>query len=73
MVPPLHRSNLVKKFLETTIPKRFIKEEEWPPNSSDSKPFEYYFRDKVRTKVYDGRLNKPFKDENEMIRGNKLV
>ena len=70
---PSHRSNLVQEFLNNTIPRRFIKKEEWPPKSPDSNPLDYYFWNQVKTKVYDGRHNKPFKNENEMIKRIKAV
>ena len=56
----LQTSNLVQKFLEETIPRRYVKKKEWPPKSPDANPLDYYFRSKAKEKVYDGRLNDPF-------------
>ena len=68
-----HTSNLVQNFLQETIPRRFIKKDQWPPKSPDSNPLDYYFWNKVKTKVYQGRIDKPFESEEEMISKIKSV
>ena len=68
-----HTSNLVQNFLEETIPRRFVKKDEWPPKSPDSNPLDYYFWSKVKSEVYKGRLNNPFKTEKEMVSRIKTV
>ena len=68
-----HTSNLVQDFLHETIPRRYVKRNEWPPKSPDSNPLDYYFWSKVKRKVYEGRLNNPFKSEQEMISRIKAV
>ena len=47
-----HTSNLVQEFLNETIPRRFIKKDQWPPNSPDTNPLDYYFWNQVKTNVY---------------------
>ena len=68
-----HTSNIVQNFLSETIPRRFIKKDQWPPKSPDTNPLDYYFWSKVKTKVYEGRINQPFQNENEMIARIKAV
>ena len=68
-----HTSNLVQSFLEDTIPRRYIKKDEWPPKSPDSNPLDYFFWNEVKTKVYAGRLNTPFETEEEIIKKIKAV
>ena len=68
-----HTSNLVQDFLQQTIPRRFIKKDQWPPKSPDSNPLDYYFWSKVKTKVYEERVNQPFESEEEMISKIKSV
>ena len=68
-----HTSNLVQDFLNETIPRRFIKKDQWPRKSPDSNPLDYYFWDRVKTKVYEGRINTPFESEEEMIAKIKSV
>ena len=68
-----HTSNLVQNFLEETIPRRYVKKDEWPPKSPDANPLDYYFWSRVKDKVYEGRLNKHFTSEYEMIQKIKSV
>ena len=68
-----HTCNLVQDFLKETIPRRYIKKDQWPPKSSDSNPLDYYSWNKVKTKVYEDRLNTPFESEEEMISKIKSV
>ena len=63
---PSHRSNLVQGFLQETLNSRFIKTHEWPPSLPDCNPLDYYFWNKVKEKVYENRLNKPFENEREL-------
>ena len=63
---PSHRSNLVQGFLQETFNSRFIKTHEWPPSLPDCNPLDYYFWNKVKEKVYENRLNKPFENEREL-------
>ena len=57
---PSHRSNLVQDFLMEKLPKRFVKHNEKPPASPNCNPLDYHFQDKMKIKVYDDRLIKPF-------------
>ena len=70
---PSHGSNLVQNFLNETLGNRFVKKTEWPPSSPDCNPLDYYFWNKVKTEVYRDRLNKPFKDEEELKEKIKKV
>ena len=68
-----HTSNIIQNLPSETIPRRFIKKDQWPPKSPDTNPLDYYFWSKVKTKVYEGRINQPFQNENEMIARIKAV
>ena len=68
-----HTSNRVQRFLNETIPRRFIAKDQWPPRSPDSNPLDYYFWNEVKRKVYEGRLKRPFESEDEMIAKIKAV
>ena len=68
-----HTINLIQDFLKETIPWRYIKKDQWPPKSPDNNPLDYYFWNKVKTKVYEDRLNTPFESEEEMISKIKSV
>ena len=63
---PSQRANLVQGFLKEKLRKRFIKHNEWPPHSPDCNPLDYYFWDKIKTKVYEDRFNQAFENENEL-------
>ena len=54
-------------FLQETIPRRFIPKDQWPPNSPDTNPLDFYFWNEVKTKVYNNRMNNPFEDKEEII------
>ena len=62
-----HTSNLVQDFLQERIPRRFVKKDQWPPKSPDCNPLDYFFWNKVKTKVDQGRIKQPFESEEEMI------
>ena len=52
---------MVQTYLQNTFGSRwFVKNTEWPPNSPDVNPLDYYFWDKVKVCVYQERHNKPF-------------
>ena len=70
---PSQRSSLVQDFLQETLNSSFIKTHEWPPSSSDCNSLEYYFWDKVKEKVYENRLNKPFENQRELKKQIKSV
>lgn len=61
-----HTSNLVQNYLSNTLKKRFVTKTEWPPSSPDVNPLDYFFWDKVKTRVYAGRRGKPFASEEEL-------
>ena len=63
---PSHCSNLVQDFLQETLNSSFIKTHEWPPSLPDCNPLDYYFWNKVKEKVYENRLNKPFENAKEL-------
>ena len=62
-----HTCSLVQDFLKETIPRRYIKKDQWPPKSPGSNLLNYYSWNKVKTKVYEDRLNTPFESKEEMI------
>ena len=70
---PSHRSNLVQGYLKERLGKRFVKSGEWPPALPDCNPLDYHFWDKVKTKVYENRFNKPFENEDQLKRRIKRV
>ena len=70
---PAHRSNVCQTFLNEKLHRRYVKKEDWPPRSPDSNPLDFYFWDRVKVRVYGGRMNKPFKNEEEMMRRIKAV
>ena len=63
---PQYRSNFVQDFLTKTFNSRFNKTHEWPLSSPDCNPLDYYFWNKVKEKVYENRLNKPFENKREL-------
>ena len=68
-----HTNNLVQDFLKETIPRSYIKKDQWPPKLPGSNPLVYYFWNKVKTKVYEDRLNTPFESEEDTISKIKPV
>ncbi len=70
---PSHSSNLVQDFLRENLHRRHVRKEDWPPKSPDTNPLDFYFWSRVKRKVYEGRHNRPFKNEDEMIRRIKSV
>ena len=63
---PSHRCIKVLQFLKRQLNSRYVKNIEWPPNSPDCNPLDYYFWDKVKVKVYKGRHCDPFKTLDEL-------
>lgn len=68
-----HTSNLVQGYLTDTLKSRFIKASEWPPSSPDCNPLDYFFWNLVKERVYAGRLNQPFQNEEELKKRIKSV
>ena len=68
-----HTSHLVQDFLKKELKTRFIAKTEWPPSSPDTNPLDYYFWNKVKERVYEGRHNNPFKTEEELTGRIKQV
>ena len=63
----------LQDFLKETITRHYVKKDEWPPKSPDSNPLDYYFWNKVKTKLYEDRLNTPSENDEEMISKIKSV
>ena len=63
---PSHRSKLVQEYLDEELPRRFVRENEWPPSSPDSNPLDYYFWSAVESRVYAGRGTQPFSNLSEL-------
>ena len=59
-------SHLAEDFLKTTLKRGVIRAEEWPPSSHDVNALDYFYWDFVKTKVYEGRSEKPFVSEAEL-------
>ena len=68
-----HTSNLVQDFLQENLHRRHVRKQEWPPKSPDSNPLDFYFWSRVKRKVYEGRHNRPFTSERELIERIKSV
>ena len=69
---PSDTSNLVQDFLKETIVRRYIKREQWLPKPPYRNPLDYYFCNKVKTKLYEDRLNNFIENEEELISKNKV-
>ena len=54
------------------MPQRYIKKDQRPPKSPDSNPLDYYFWNKVKTKVYEDRQNTPLESEEEISKIKSL-
>ena len=55
-----------KCHLKTTLKNRYVANTEWPSNSPDCNPLDYYFWNDVSCKVYQGRHSKPFTSMDEL-------
>ena len=62
---------MAQDFLKTTLKLGFIRAEEWPSSSHDVNPLDYFHWDFVKTKVYEGRSEKPFASEAEIKKEKK--
>ena len=47
--------------------RRKVRKQEWSPKSPDSNPLDFYFWSRVKRKVYEGRHNRQFTSERELI------
>ncbi|GBN11814.1 hypothetical protein AVEN_177443-1 [Araneus ventricosus] len=57
---PLHYGNIVREFLDTTFPQRWIGRGAvmaWPPRSPDITPLDFYLWGYVKQHVYSERIN----------------
>ncbi|GBM99304.1 hypothetical protein AVEN_258405-1 [Araneus ventricosus] len=57
---PPHYGNIVREFLYTTFPQRWIGSGAvmaWPPRSPDIAPLDFYLWDYVKQHVYSERIN----------------
>ncbi|GBO05805.1 hypothetical protein AVEN_11406-1 [Araneus ventricosus] len=57
---PPHYGNIVREFLDTTSPKRWIARGAvmaWPPRSPDITPLDFYLWGYVKQHVYSERIN----------------
>ena len=54
-----HTSDICQEFLESKLKKsQFVASNEWPPNSPDLNPLDYYFWTKIKSVVYSERVGK---------------
>ena len=63
---PSHRAQTVQQYLAKKLKTRFVKREEWPPNSPDISPLDYFFWNQIKNKVYHKRHCTPFKSLDEL-------
>ena len=57
---PPHYANIVREFLDTTFPQRWIGRggfKAWPPRSPDITPLDFFFWGYVKQCVYSVRIN----------------
>ena len=59
--------------MKKTISRLYIETEQHPQKSPDNDPLNYYFWNKIKTKVYEDGLNTPFENEEELISRMKPV
>ena len=53
---PSHTANITQEYLKENFGRRFIRKDQWPPNSPDCNPLDYFFWNRdVKQKVYEGR------------------
>ena len=64
---------MVQNFLTEKLNKRFVKSNEWPFASPYCNPLDYHFWEKIKTKVYENRFNKPFQNEDQLKRRIRKV
>ena len=50
-----HTANVTQNYLKETFGRRFIRKYQWPPNSPDCNPLDFFFWDAIKRKVYEGR------------------
>ena len=65
---PSHCANQVQNFLKQKLKSKFVKNTDWPPKLPDWNPLDYYFWNRVREKVYDGRYCYPLATIDELKR-----
>jgi len=61
-----HSDKRVQAFLHSSLGRRFVLAEDWPPYSPDCNPLDFYFWNEVKDKVFEGRHNNPFKTEDQL-------
>ena len=52
---PSHTANITQDHLKETFGRRFIRKDQWPPNSPDCNRLDFFFWDAVKREVYEGR------------------
>ena len=68
-----HTSNLCQNYLRATLGRgRMVSKTEWPPKSLDLNVLDYYFWNKVKETVYEGRRT-PFQNVQQLKRRIKQV
>ena len=61
-----HRAKTVQAYLSKTLKSRFVTGAQWPPNSPDLNPLDFYFWNQVKDKVYHKRHCAPFQNLTEL-------
>lgn len=68
-----HTSNVCQNYLRATLGRgRMVSKTEWPPKSPDLNVLDYYFWNKVKETVYEGRRT-PFENVEQLKRRIKRV
>ena len=52
---PSHTANITQEHLKENFGRSVIRKDQWPPNSPDCNPLDFFFWDEVKRKVYLGR------------------
>ena len=62
-----HIDKRVQAYLKSELGRRYVCAEDWPPYSPDCNPLDYFFWNGLKDKVYEGRHNEPFANEQELM------
>ena len=60
-----HTADITQEHLREKFGRRFIRKDQWPPNSPDCNPLDYFFWDAIKCKVYEGQRT-PFQNLTEL-------
>ena len=60
-----HTADITQEHLREKFGRRFIRKDQWLPNSPDCNPLDYFFWDAIKCKVYEGQRT-PFQNLTEL-------